>query len=42
MIPVGAIFRHRIRFGWSRPTALVHLLGHEISGGKIDAWLGPA
>ena len=29
-------------FALQEATLSVHLLGHEISGGKSDAWLGPA
>ena len=44
------IRRRRFRRGRLRPqnpfrlveaTLSVHILGHEISGGKSDAWLGP-
>ncbi len=40
-IPAGALPAQN-PFRLIEATASVHLLGHEISGGKSDAWLGPA
>jgi Capsule assembly protein Wzi len=40
-IPVGPIAAQN-PFRLVEAAASVHLLGHEISGGKTDAWLGPA
>jgi len=40
-IPAGALAAQN-PFRLIEATASVHLLGHEISGGKSDAWLGPA
>jgi hypothetical protein len=40
-IPVGPIAAQN-PFRLVEAYASVHLLGHEISGGKTDAWLGPA
>jgi Capsule assembly protein Wzi len=39
-IPVGPIAEQN-PFRLVEATASFHLLGHEISGGKQDAWLGP-
>jgi hypothetical protein len=39
-IPVGPIAAEN-PFRLVDATASLHLLGHEISGGKTDAWLGP-
>ncbi len=39
-IPVGPIAGQN-QFRLIEATASFHLLGHEISGGKQDAWLGP-
>ncbi len=40
-IPQGPIAAQN-PFRLQEATLSVHLLGHEISGGKSDAWLGPA
>jgi Capsule assembly protein Wzi len=40
-IPVGPIVEQN-PFRLVEAYASVHLLGHQISGGKSDAWLGPA
>lgn len=40
-IPSGPITTENL-FRLQEATVSVHLLGHEISGGKSDAWLGPA
>jgi len=40
-IPAGPIAEQN-QFHLIEATASFHLLGHEISGGKQDAWLGPA
>ncbi len=40
-IPTGPIAAQN-PFRLVEATLSVHLLGHEISGGKSDAWLGPA
>jgi Capsule assembly protein Wzi len=40
-IPAGPIAAQN-PFRLVEATLSVHLLGHEISGGKSDAWLGPA
>ena len=40
-IPAGPISAQN-PFRLVEATLSVHLLGHEISGGKSDAWLGPA
>jgi hypothetical protein len=41
VIPVGQIASQN-PFRLVEATLSFHLLGHEISGGKSDAWLGPA
>ncbi len=40
-IPTGPIASTNV-FALQEATLSFHLLGHEISGGKSDAWLGPA
>lgn len=40
-IPAGSIAAENT-FRLQEAVLSVHLLGHEISGGKSDAWLGPA
>jgi hypothetical protein len=40
-IPLGPI-QEENPFRLVEASASVHLLGHEVSGGKSDAWLGPA
>lgn len=40
-IPAGPIAAHN-PFRLVEASLSFHLLGHEISGGKTDAWLGPA
>lgn len=40
-IPAGPIVEENT-FRLQEAVLSVHLLGHEISGGKSDAWLGPA
>lgn len=41
LIPTGALAAQN-PFRLVEATLSYHLLGHEISGGKSDAWLGPA
>ncbi len=42
ILPIDPRSQSRNPFRIVEATLSVHLLGHEISGGKSDAWLGPA